>query len=390
MIQELAFEGAYRVDDYSTAGSVSASKFGINWTMNDSFRVRAVVADSVRAPDISDLFAGQAQTFVSISDPCAGLGDPAVEPTMDPVVVANCYSIPDVAATAASGTFDPDQGVIVPGFVYTQPDIQTISGFVGGNPNLREETADTTTIGLVWTPQFVDGLAVSLDFYDIEIKDVISSVSRTRLINECYTSTDFPNIPQCDAHERFPGTGKIRYWFSYGINQSAYKSNGYDLAASYTLDDVIGGSLGFKLLHTRRDTHEYQTTDISTPVDYVGEVGFNEDKTKLTLVFEFGNWLISLDNTLYSSALDDVTQAPSDYHLNPVSSISYTDLQVRFFPSDSWQIYAGLDNVFDQQPSYCPSCNNEPSPGSGYTGGQYRPWDSMFGYAGVKYSFGKN
>jgi len=390
MIQELSFEAAYRVDDYDTAGSVSAAKYGLNWIMSDQFRVRAVIADSVRAPNIDDLYAGQAQTFETISDPCAGLGDPAVEPTMDPVVVANCWSIPDVAATALAGSYDPDQGVIVPGFNYSQPDIQTISGFVGGNPNLSEESAETTTIGLVWTPPYVEGLAVSLDWYDIEITDVISSVSETRLINECYESTDFPNISQCDAHERFPGTGKIRYWFSYAVNQSSYKSTGYDFAASYTMEDVIPGSFSVKMLYTRRDMHEYQTTNASTPFDYVGEVGYNEDKTKLTFLYEVGNWLISLDNTLYGSALDDVGQAPDDYHLNPVSSISYTDLQVRYFPSDSWQIYVGLDNVFDEQPSYCPSCNNEPSPGSAYTGGQYRPWNSMFGYAGVKYSFGKN
>ena len=58
-------------------------------------------------------------------------------------------------------------------------------------PDLEEESADTTTIGLVWTPSYVEGLAVSLDYYQIEIDNVISSVSATRLINECYESTNF-------------------------------------------------------------------------------------------------------------------------------------------------------------------------------------------------------
>ena len=390
--QDLTLEAAYRSDDYSTAGSVDASKVGLNWVVNDSFRARAVYAESVRAPDISDLFSGQAQTYTSINDPCQGLGT-ASEADMDPTVVANCYSIPDVAATAAAGSYDPDVGGIVPGFVYSQPDIQTISGFVGGNENLYEESAETMTVGLVWTPQFAEGLAVSVDYYDIEIEDVIGSVSATRLINECFGqqlwATD--GVPeQCNAHERFTGTGKLRYWYSFGVNQSLYNSTGYDLAATYTMDDVIPGSLRLSLLYTRRDTHEFQTTTESTPFDYVGEVGFNEDKYKLTLVYEIGDFLISLDNTAYGSALDDVGQAPDAYHLNSVGTIWYTDLQVRYFPTDDLQLYFGVDNLFDENPPYCPSCNNEPSPGSHYTGVQYRPWDSIFGYAGIRYSFGAN
>ena len=34
----------------------------------------------------------------------------------------------------------------------------------------------------MWTPTYVEGLAVTLDYYEIEIEDVISSVSASRLI----------------------------------------------------------------------------------------------------------------------------------------------------------------------------------------------------------------
>lgn len=310
---------------------------------------------------------------------------------MDPLVVANCYSIPSVAATAASGSFDPDSGLIVPGFVYSQPDIQTISGFVGGNPNLGEESADTTTVGFVWTPPYIENFALSVDWYDIEIRDVIGAVSRTRLINECFNSTDFPNISQCDAHTRFP-SGKIQYWYSFGVNQSLYNSEGYDLSLAYTFDNLwlMPGSLNVKALWTRREAHEFQTTDASDPFDFVGEVGYNVDKYKVTLLWESGDWLVSIDNTMYGPALDDVGQPASNYHLNAVSSINYVDLQVRYFAGDNMQLYFGVDNVNDQQPPYCPNCNNEPSPGSFYTGGQHRVWDSQFWYAGIKYTFGNN
>ena len=72
LIDDLTLEAAYRMDDYSTAGKVDAFKFGLNWAPTETVRVRAVFTDSVRAPDINDLFAGQAQTYVPIDDPCAG------------------------------------------------------------------------------------------------------------------------------------------------------------------------------------------------------------------------------------------------------------------------------------------------------------------------------
>ena len=91
---EITFETAYRVDHYSTAGTVDATKFGISWVVNDDVRFRSVVSESVRAPSISDLYSGQAQSYTSIPDPCAGVGNPDSEPNMNPVVVANCLSDP--------------------------------------------------------------------------------------------------------------------------------------------------------------------------------------------------------------------------------------------------------------------------------------------------------
>ena len=66
---------------------------------------------------------------------------------MNPVVVANCLSDPRIAATAAAGRFDVDTNETIAGFSYSQPQLQTISGFTGGNENLGEESADTTTMG---------------------------------------------------------------------------------------------------------------------------------------------------------------------------------------------------------------------------------------------------
>jgi len=384
---EIVFETAYRVDHYSTAGSVDATKFGLSWVINDDIRFRGVISESVRAPSISDLYAGQAQTYTSIGDPCNGVGGEN-ESSMNPVVVANCLSDPRIAATAATGRFDVDLNQTIAGFSYSQPQIQTISGFIGGNENLDEESADTTTLGLVWTPSFVEGLAVTADYYKIEIEDVISSVSATRLINECYQSTNYPNVPQCDAHTRFD-TGHLRYWYSYGINQSSYYTSGYDLAVGYTFEDLgpVPGELDIRGIATFRDEHVYQTTYDSNPADFVGEVGLNDEIARINFVWTTDDWLVSLQTNYYSSALDDGLQAPDAYHLNQVDSMTYIDMQIRYDLTDNIDVYYGVDNLTDKQPPYCPTCKNEPNPGSHYTAQSYaRVWDSKFHYIGFRYN----
>jgi len=384
---EIVFETAYRVDHYSTAGAVDATKFGLSWVINDDIRFRGVVSESVRAPSIDDLYSGQAQSYTSIGDPCNGVGGEN-EANMNPTVVANCLSDPRIAATAAAGRFDVDLNETIAGFSYSQPQIQTISGFTGGNENLGEESADTTTLGLVWTPSYVEGLAVTLDYYEIEIEDVISSVSASRLINECYESTNYPNVPQCDAHTRFD-TGHLRYWYSYGINQSKYETAGYDLAVGYTFEDLgpVPGELDIRGIATFRDKHIYQTTSDSTPTDFVGEVGLNDEIARLNFLWTTDDWLVSLQTNYYSEALDDGTQAPDAYHLNQVDSMTYIDMQVRYDLTDNLDVYFGVDNLTDKQPPYCPTCKNEPNPGSHYTAQSYaRVWDSKFHYIGFRYN----
>ena len=384
---EIVFETAYRVDHYSTAGAVDATKFGLSWVINDDIRFRGVVSESVRAPSIDDLYSGQAQSYTSIGDPCNGVGGEN-EASMNPTVVANCLSDPRIAATAATGRFDVDLNETIAGFSYSQPQIQTISGFTGGNENLGEESADTTTLGLVWTPSYVEGLAVTLDYYEIEIEDVISSVSASRLINECYESTNYPNVPQCDAHTRFD-TGHLRYWYSYGINQSKYETAGYDLAVGYTFEDLgpVPGELDIRGIATFRDKHIYQTTSDSTPTDFVGEVGLNDEIARLNFLWTTDDWLVSLQTNYYSEALDDGTQAPDAYHLNQVDSMTYIDMQVRYDLTDNLDVYFGVDNLTDKQPPYCPTCKNEPNPGSHYTAQSYaRVWDSKFHYIGFRYN----
>ena len=160
--QALNFRAAGRVSDYSTVGSVNTYSLGVDWAPIDMLRFRATYAKAVRAPNIGELFTGPSQTFpTGLSDPCVG-----VTLATTGTIATQCRVMPGVLANIAAN------GV----FTVTQPDKQGISGFNSGNPDLGVEKSRSITAGVVFNPRSIPALrnlVVSVDYYNIEIKDAI-------------------------------------------------------------------------------------------------------------------------------------------------------------------------------------------------------------------------
>ena len=402
-VDSLVMETAFRQDDYSTIGKTNASKVGLLWTINDEWRVRSVVGEAVRAPSISDLFAGASQTWTGIPDPCAGLGTEQGGST-NANIIANCNSVASVANAITNGSFDAEQGKTVPGLFYSQLNTQNIYGMIGGNRNVGEETADTTTFGIVWTPTFAPNLSVTLDSYEIEIEDVISTLDASVAIRKCFEAepSKFPNA-FCDQHTRFP-TGHLESWSSYVINQSFYKNKGMDLAVDYTFDDLgpVPGSLSTSLVWTRLDTHTYRANDEDAGSDYVGEIGHPEDKAKLRFLYSHNDLTFSVDTTYIGDVVDDLSfnhggGNTDNATCNDISWLTceladwqvgnylYVDLQLRYQFTDGLQAWLGVDNITDKQPPFLPGGTNNGETGTYTASGVYRSWDSQYWYVGFKY-----
>jgi len=402
-VDNLVMETAFRQDDYSTIGKTTATKFGLLWTINDEWRIRSVVGEAVRAPSISDLFAGASQTWTGIPDPCAGLGTEQGGST-NANVIANCNSVASVANAITNGSFDAEQGLTVPGLAYSQLNTQNIYGMVGGNRNVGEETADTTTFGIVWTPTFDPNLSVTLDAYEIEIEDVISQLSASVAIRKCFEAApaSFPNA-FCDQHTRF-ASGHLESWSSYVVNQSFYKNKGMDLAIDYTFDDLgaVPGSLSTSLVMTRLDNHMYRANDEDAGTDYVGEIGHPEDKAKLRFLYTNNDLIVSVDTTYIGDVVDDLSfnhgvGNTDNATCNDISWLTceladwqvgdylYVDMQVRYQFTDGMQAWFGVDNLTNKQPPFLPGGTNNGETGTYTASGVYRPWDSQYWYVGFKY-----
>lgn len=153
-INELSFEGAYRIADHSQVGNTDAYKASLVWKPMEDLTIRGGFNTATRAPNIGELFDPGSETFRTFEDPCnfGGAGGASADglvtyAAQSATVQANC------ATFAGSATLD--QGAV---------NIRSAGGFAAGNPDLIEETAETTTLGLVYSPSQIPGLNFTVDY----------------------------------------------------------------------------------------------------------------------------------------------------------------------------------------------------------------------------------
>ena len=215
----LDFSVATRYSDYSNFGDTLNSKFGFRWKPIEDLLIRGNWSEGFRAPSIAELFAGQADSFPQLSDPC------------------NQTNFPNQTAPAQSRCIAegvPDGG-------YEQSN-QQIRITVGGNPNLQPEKAESTTAGFVYSPSFVEGLDVSLDWWKIKIEDAITTIGGAPIIQQCIDSAGAG--PTCDLYSRAPG-GEIADLINTTVNIGGTKVEGWDMTVSYRLPETSWGKFSF-------------------------------------------------------------------------------------------------------------------------------------------------
>jgi outer membrane receptor protein involved in Fe transport len=344
--QSLELEAAGRWGDYSTVGEVFSWKGGLTWAPIDTLRLRAVYASATRAPNISELFAGQSQDFPSgLVDPCEG-----VTATSSGSIDAYCRSLPgfaqNIAANMGVFTYDPNR------------DIQSIEGFDGGNPNLNEETAKTLTAGFVWTPDFLPRFQLSIDYFNIEIKDAIQLVPRQFIIDQCVTSLGTSDLcafitrePANPVRPRSPGT--IWQVNSGPVNAASIETAGIDLATKWAHTLENGNTFSIGLNYTYLDKLTLQPLPGEPVEDNKGQLngdgrlgaGF-EHRANLNLGYQIGGFKATWRTNYQSSIVDTL---PDDL---PIGAYFYHDMQLRYSWGDDskYAAYFGVDNVFDKKP----------------------------------------
>jgi outer membrane receptor protein involved in Fe transport len=224
--EELAIGAAGRISDYSSTGSVKSFEVDGRWRPINELLIRGSFQRAVRAPNIGELYSPAQGTQLVIGTPPAALGDPC-----------------DVRSTARTGANAAQvaalcvaQGVPAAAIGSYQFPTTATGQTVSGNLNLTPETANTFNVGVVFNSPGSSGLfgdfSLSLDYYNIKIKDVISPVPGLSVLNKCYNldgsnPTFSASNEYCQLINR-DGTGQITTVATPFLNLGAVKTDGVE------------------------------------------------------------------------------------------------------------------------------------------------------------------
>ncbi|GER01068.1 TonB-dependent receptor [Iodidimonas gelatinilytica] len=345
--------GAFRYSDYDleNVGGVWTYAGGVDWSVSDDLMFRGQFQRAVRAPNVQELFGGQAQGFPGAIDPCS-----------DQFTGEQTQALRDTCI--ASGV--PAANV----FGAIQPNTQ-IQGLFGGNPDLEEETSDTFTIGAVITPQAIPGLSVTIDYYNIEVDDAISVLggSLNNVLDLCFNEIQDINSPFCQAVNRNPGgdIGEPNFVEVLNANIGKFETDGIDLQINYSMDLDFGllsesSSLDFFVLGTW--VNNFDITPVAAIPERIDECAgtfgntcgepLPEFKTNSRVTWRTGPLNLSLRWRWIDSVKDDQLLNEGTVAANlavpKIGSQNYFDLSATFDVLDNVQIFGGVDNLFDNKP----------------------------------------
>jgi outer membrane receptor protein involved in Fe transport len=372
-----------RFSDYSTVGRTDAYAASIEYNPIESLKFRAQYSRAVRAPNVGELFSPALQDFPTVVDPCAGVtrtadGKAAFlnkrQNLTDPTAVlqsgVNGGTIGDAVATACLA--DPAVAARVTrdgGLSLTQSEAQGVTGFDGGNPDLKAEKGDTWTVGLLFNPRswghWWAPLSLSVDWYHIKIKDRIAVVDEQVELDKCYTGGTFnAGSTFCSQVVRFQqGNASVGALFAVNQRNGNFASStteGLDVQLSYRLDfmDVPylngltndPGNLTTSVIYSRlnkSDITPFTGAEASDIIHEAGLVGFSKNKAQINLIYSRHpiEWTIQM-NYIGDATLD--TDPNGFFFGAKIPARWFTNTQLRWDLTDKATFFAGVDNLFDE------------------------------------------
>lgn len=371
VLPQLNLDLAVRFGDYASVGNTSNWTVGLDAPLNDSWRLRGAAATAVRAPNVSDLFAGGTATSAFVTDPCNGIT--AATPGN---IAQNCRSI------AAISNRIKTEGA----FTLTQVERQNTQGLLSGSTSVKEEKADSLTAGVVFTPENLDGLQVSLDYYNIKIDDAIDKTDRTVILNRCYSVASSAFEPNCGGLVRRDGrTGAALDVNAASGNENIIETQGVDFESSY---ETTLGAGELYLTIAANYLQQYDITGIATKdvQNLAGEVMFPKKRLNVSTSYTLGDWNMYWQARYWDATKDRNNNKIMTDELNSVPSRIYHDLRLSYQFSPQINSHVGINNLFDVQPPLLTANHKYQQAGTLTNGSAFDLTGRAF-YAGVHVTF---
>ena len=316
---------AARFTGYNLSGFVATYKFGTTYTPIDDVKFRVTRSRDIRSPNLQELF-----TPVNIGSASPQIIDRFLNNQQYPLGTTNNT----------------------------------------GNPNLVPEKADTTGVGVVLKPRFLEGFTASVDYWDVDISGAIQPLSVQQVIDTCY-SGQFASV--CPNIIRNPTTGLIQQIRTFSINLATQDVRGIDLEASYrtSMSDIVDAWRGAISLHGLMTFYlrNYQDNTFNLPTNHVGENNStNPPNWKLTATASYALDPVSVSltaravsggaiNTSYIQCTTGCPVATADHptiNYNHIAGRFYLDANVTYKldvgESASSELFFSVKNMFNNDP----------------------------------------
>jgi outer membrane receptor protein involved in Fe transport len=398
--ERLNLELGYRYSDYKRSGGVDTWKSLVDWSATDSMRIRGGYQVATREPNTEELFAGPRLNTVGdfiYGDPCQvsttapwGNRPPSQYPappgtgrtggTPNPnylQVQALCRALIDNAdtnlANDGQSAFNTNTGSTqYPGSgpdAFTRPGLpffQAENEIPRGNPNVAPEEAKTWTLGVVFTsPGPLDNLTASLDFYSIEITDVIATIDSTFVYSQCLNADGASNPTYslndpggyCAMIGRQVTTGERDTVQAPYVNSGMLQTRGMDIAVNWTAD-IGDGSFFVNSQVTLLDEFKIQDVEGGQVLDVrdtLSTTYYGAQYTyKLynTFGYNFPNGRANVGLSwrhLPEIRSETVTRNPTSTQLG-AEAYDMFGLFARFQLNDRLEFRGGIDNLLDEDP----------------------------------------
>jgi len=317
--QRADIDVAARRSNYDRSGAIDSWKIGGNLQILEDLRLRLTKSRDVREPSFAELFDAQ------------GSGATIIDPKF-----------------AGESTL--------------------INVLTGGNPNLRPEYADTRTVGFVYQPTFtplLEGLSLSVDAYDVPIKDAVARLTAQRLINEC-VATSSPEL--CALITRDATTGRVTQVLDVFLNVAAARTRGIDFELTLRKDidffSQYNENISVRWL-TGRTFERSDTAPNATALNRAGFIGMPDLTTNLTSTYGIGKLSFQLQAQYLASVFRDssgVWREGIQVDDNTVASMTWLNGRIGYNGEldggSTWGIGMNVQNIFDREPPVYGGSNN--------------------------------
>ena len=347
----VSMDAGFRSADYSTGNDTTAMKLGAFWTVNDKVSVRGSFQTSQRHANLAELYQGIGQGLVDLDyDPCGIDPDTGAAPIATQAQCENTGLPANLYGTDLKSPAD-------------QYNIQT-----GGNPNVNPEESESITIGVVLNP--MDGLTLTVDYFDITVEDGIGTVSPKTALDKCIETGA---AAFCNLINRNPVNGSL--WLTGGYisaqitNISEEQTSGIDVIFDYSVD-TNWGPLVVSGVTTLLDSYDITELPGEAAIGCSGNWGGSCGKNPMPEVM--GSYTVGLTTEFDTDVILGVRYLgeTDDLNANDIDFDAYTylDATAIYSVNDNMSVTLGVSNLLDKEPGYTSDAGTAPGNGNTFPG----------------------